>query len=96
MIIEITQYHLPDGRRTTETTTIADSLKDKYELIRKLGLSLTAEVLSTGNVSCTITDNELGDIDISLTKNGPEVQVGIEKMLARFNESTYQDFKESM
>jgi hypothetical protein len=46
------------------------------------GYHLTAEVLATGMVSCTIEGDD-EDVDIEVVSNGPEVQDALARMLAR-------------
>lgn len=46
------------------------------------GCRFEAEVLSTREVSITISDSE-EDLDIAIVKNGPEVKAAMEEMLKR-------------
>lgn len=84
MTIDVTRFHLPDGRRSQETTEIADGCASQVALILSCGCRFTSEILQTGMVSCCIEHPDLGDFDCKVTVNGPEVQRGIETMVMRF------------
>lgn len=96
MQVQVTQFLRPDGRVQQATTELSDEpgLEDKYNLLAELGLRFTAEVLTTGEVS-TCIEHELGDFDMSITPNGPEVQKGMIDMLRRFNENKFHSWKGS-
>lgn len=79
-VIEAIQYLRPNGRKKSISTSLSDDFQPAYEKMCDAGYRLELEVLSTGMVSATISNDE-EDIAISLTKNNNEVNRGIEKML---------------
>src|SRR5260221_6538289 len=79
---EITQYLMPNGKRIKSQTDLPISIKDDYDDMIKHGCRLEAEVLSTGNVSVTISDGE-EDLEIEIIENGPEVRKAIIDMIRR-------------
>lgn len=91
MQIEVTQFHSLNGRQTQETAEVSDDCRSGYELMRDCGCRLTAEVLSTGQISCTIEHPE-GDFDIEITTNGPDVKIGIERMLKQFTRDKFESW----
>lgn len=95
MIVPVTRF-ARHGTQIDDSTEIASDCADRYAAVRECGCRLTAEVLSTGHVSCCIEHPRLGDFDISVTPNGPQVQVGIEKMLLRFTPEKFAAWKESV
>lgn len=94
MNIPVTRFCLPDGRKVFDETTIADDCAEKFAQVQKAGCRITAEILSTGQVSCCIEHPSIGDFDISVTPNGPEVQRGIETMIRRFDPVKCTHWKE--
>lgn len=68
-------------------------MKGKYEEMVRCGLRFTSEVLMNDTVSTCIEEPELGDFDISITKNGPEAQAGMVKMLQAFDENKFHSWK---
>lgn len=79
-----TQFLKPDGARTAVQTFVDDSLKTKVKNIRKSGFEFHIEILTTGQVSGTISDND-GDYAFFVCDNGPEVPMNIEKMINNFD-----------
>ncbi len=79
---DVVQFLMPNGRRRYTSVELPCSTKQQHESLTKSGYWLEAEILTTGQVSVTISDGEK-DIDISLTQNGPEVVSGIVEMLGR-------------
>lgn len=91
MLIPLTQYKMPDGREIPTSCEIRDDLESKYKSIAERGLKLTCEVLMTGEVSLTISNDE-EDYDLELATNGPgenSPRVCLEKMIARFDGVKY-------
>ena len=85
--VPITQFHLPDGRRTQESAPVPAQLKAKVDAILALNLEFTAEVLTTGHVSLCIVDNDLEqDYDCRVCVNGPEVIKELISMIENFDE----------
>lgn len=81
MTVTVIQYFPPNGIRGTRLTEITDELKNEYDDMKAKGYQFEAEVLSTGEVSVTISKDE--DIDIEIVPNGPMVQKALEQMLRR-------------
>lgn len=80
----VVQFFRPFGDRKIEETELPIEVQPAYEEMRKSGCRFEAEVLATGMVSMTISNPKTEeDIDISLTRNGPEVQAGMVEMLKR-------------
>lgn len=91
---EFTQYILPDGWTKSVTIDVADDLRMHIEAIKNMGAKLECEVLTTGEVSLTITDPEEGDFDIELVPNGPEVVGAVDRLIRRFTQEQYQAWQE--
>jgi hypothetical protein len=92
MKIQVLHFFAPYGQREWQTTEVRDSLKEKYDLIQKLGCRITAEILNGGKVSLCIDKPDLDDIDIDICSNGPEVIEVLERMIENFSEDKYLDF----
>lgn len=90
MEVHVTQFIRPSGRRVEATTQLPDDCQEAYDTMLSHSLRFTVEDLSNGVVSTCIEHPELGDFDISLTKNGPEVQAGMVKMLNSFSTEKFQ------
>lgn len=81
---EVVQFLMPDGRRRDTSTKLPMACRPAVEEMQKAGCRFEAEMLTTGEISVTISNPKEGeDIDISLTPNGPEVQAGMIAMLDR-------------
>lgn len=85
--IPFTQYLRPNGRRAAVSIEVAPDVATKAHSIIARGLSFECEVLSTGQVSLTITDPEEGDLDIRVVTNGPGVREAVEDLVRRFGEA---------
>lgn len=77
---EVIQFLFPTGQRRETVTRLPIDAKPFYDEMRKAGCHFEAEILSTSQVSCTISDGE-SDIAIRVTENGPTVQRGMVDML---------------
>lgn len=87
---EFTQYLLPDGRTKEVTIDISDDLRSQYENIRNAGARLECEVLTTSEVSLTITDPEEGvDFAIQVVPNGPDVPKAVDRLIRGFSDEDY-------
>lgn len=82
--IELTQFHLPNGRQEKIQTDISKDFEDAYNFMLSQNCKLEAEVLRTGEVSITITNSD-EDLMIEVVPNGPEVQTAIKKLLKEFH-----------
>lgn len=82
--IPFTQFVAPHGRQKTVFIQVRPDVADKAHSLIARGLSFECEVLSTGEVSATITDPEEGDLDIVVVPNGPGVREAIERMIEEF------------
>lgn len=80
MNVEVTQYLMPDGRKRECTTEISDNVKGLYEEMIQSGYKFEAEMLRTGDISVTISNDE-EDIDSRFIENGPGVQNALVEML---------------
>jgi len=84
MEIPFTQYKLPHGRTESVSIERYGQVARKAEQIIAKGLHFECEILPTGEVSLTITDEKEGDLAIELCPNGPEVNQAIDKLIAEF------------
>jgi anti-sigma regulatory factor (Ser/Thr protein kinase) len=80
--VDVLQFVLPSGMEHKATTDLPDEASEDYKNMVKSGCRFEAEILTTGEVSVTISDGDQ-DIDISVTSNGPEVPAGMVEMLKR-------------
>lgn len=84
MTVDVTQYMRPTGKPVRQTTTVSDDLSTAYAAMKAAGCNLAAETLTTGEISVTIENRELGiDVECEIVTNGPDVQAGYEAMLRR-------------
>lgn len=84
-MIQFTQYLRPNGRPRLVTITLDEEAEDKARRIRAAGFVFEIEELTNGMVSATIADPEQDeDLVFSITANGPEVPVGLRKMIMEF------------
>ena len=81
-VIEMTQFLRPQGRQRKVTMPAPKDMEDDYKQMLEDGFHLEGEMLSTGEVSITVSDDD-ADYDISVIPNGPEVIKAIGRMLQR-------------
>ena len=81
--IPFTQYMRPDGRRVEVSIERPEEICKKAEAIINAGYCFEIEVLTTGLVSMTISDDE-ADHDMEIVDNGPGVPVAVDRMINRF------------
>jgi hypothetical protein len=93
MKVPFTQFIPPHGRQERIEIELADELAPKLEQIAAAGCRLTAEILSTGICSFCIEEPELGDFDITLVVNGPQVPIKITDMIQRFTPELFEQWK---
>lgn len=83
--VTFTRYLMPDGRRTTVTIDCPHDVADKADQLHSRNLVLECEVLRTGEVSLTITDQEEEDVDIRVVPNGPAVPEAVYDLVREFD-----------
>lgn len=84
--ITFTQYVRPHGNRRALTMEVPHDVADKADQLRERHLVLECEVLTTGEVSLTITDQEQEhDVDIRVVPNGPAVPDAVYDLVRRFD-----------
>jgi len=85
--IPFTQYLLPHGRKVEVSIERPKDVYDKAMDIIKTGHRFEVEILITGLVHMTITnDDDDQDQDGEIVNNGPEVPTAVDKMIMRFHE----------
>lgn len=95
--IPFTQFLMPDGRRQQTSIDVGDAEFAAYEKVKAAGFRMTVEMLSDySTVSQCIEDPELGDFDIELCPNGPEVPRRLSAMLLRFDPVLAAKWREEM
>lgn len=77
---KVTQFLYPNGRKQEITTKLPLEGLPAYEEMTKAGCHFEAEMLSTSEVSVTIS-NSNEDIAIRVVENGPSVQRSMMDML---------------
>lgn len=88
MAIPFTQFLRPDGRPTDVTIERGAEVEAKAQAIIARGLRFECEVLRTGHVSLTITDDERGDLAIQLCANSEAVPAAVDRLIERFSLET--------
>lgn len=87
---QLTQFLRPDGESKQVTTDLPIEVEPLYKSMLEAGCQLHAEVLSTQEVSVTVSNVAAEvDIDFSVTQNGPDVISGIVAMLRRESWNTH-------
>ena len=85
MQLEVVQLLRPDGR---ERKIVLDDVPDSYapivDRVRKCGCRLTAEVLTTDQVSFAIEHGE-GDVDVEICPNALGTRDAMFRLLDRFD-----------
>lgn len=72
---------------------LEDECALKADEICKAGCRLTAEVLQTGVCIFAIEEPEIGDYEIAICQNGPNVPIVIANMLREFDPKKFADWK---
>ena len=80
MIVKVTQYMRPKGRPVVLNLKVPYRCQEKYKEICELGLKLTCEQLTNGEVSQAIMSEDGFDYDIKLTK-GAELEENRQQMI---------------
>ena len=82
--ITFTQYIPPNGKKETVTIDRPQHIFDKAEKIREAGFHFEAEVLTAGQVSLTIGDDD-GDWAYEIIPNDPNVAQGVDRLIMNFD-----------
>lgn len=86
----LTQFMRPSGMSTPVATDLPVEVEQLYRQMIEAGCRLECEVLTTGEVSVTVSNVSAEvDIDFSVTKNDRSVHSGIVAMLRRQSWSTH-------
>lgn len=84
--IPFTQYVLPDGRAKEVSIERPAEIGLKAMEILARGWRFECEMLTNGDVSMTVTDDD-EDADIEVVPNGPDVPIAVDRLIERFFES---------
>jgi len=91
MIVQVTEFHLPNGRQTTLEIRVPTFYQRQYQAIIQSGCRLTRETLRTGEVSQTVEGTEF-DYDIIVTPNEvAPVYDALIKLISRFSKTKYAE-----
>lgn len=91
MLIDAVQFIRPNGAQRWGQIEIDDKLENKVKICRDNNVRVEMEVLTTGEVSVTLSHPE-GDIFIRIVENGPKVKDAIEDMYKEITEDKISDF----
>ena len=92
MIANFVQYLRPNGRKKLVTFEVDNDLKDQLDAIDAAGMRLTAEVLTTGQVSFMIEHPKHGDFDGRIVANGPGVPGAVNGLIRRFDRLAFRSW----
>ena len=94
MIIDVTEFQLPNGRQVHRKLEVDDECEGKYKELVGCGCRLTAEALRTGEVSQCIEGSDF-DFDIILTSGDDleENKKKLEEMIMRFDKKSYLEME---
>lgn len=81
--IPFTQFMMPTGRPKPVKIDRPENISDMAHALIAKGYRFECEMLQTGEVSFTITDED-ADHEIEVCDNGPDVPVRIDAMIERF------------
>lgn len=84
MQVQVRQFIRPNGRQEMRFEEIPDRYEDLYKEMQASGCELQAEALTTGELSLTISNKEQ-DVDITITRDDAQVQMGICQLLENAN-----------
>jgi hypothetical protein len=90
MIIEVVEYRLPNGQRIPQQLEVNDKYEEIYKEIQSNELELTAELLRTGQISITVTNENCGDFLIEIVKNDNSLDTHFEELLDKWDSVKYQ------
>lgn len=81
--IPFTQFLQPDGRKTATSIVRPQPIMDKAEQIIAAGFRFECEMLSTGEVSFTISNDD-GDHAIQVCNNDAAVLEAVDRLIQGF------------
>ena len=84
--IPFTQFIPPHGKRRETSFEVSPAIHEKAMRLIAYGLRFECEILSTGEVSLTLTDPVEGDLDIRVVENGPLVRDAVESLVLDYSE----------
>jgi hypothetical protein len=82
--IPFTQYMLPNGRKVDVSIERPSDIAAAAADIINRGYRFECEMLTTGDVSLTIADDD-GDLDIEVVPNGKDVPAAVDRLILRNN-----------
>lgn len=80
VLVKVIQFIRPNGRKEIATTWLPSKCADAYRRMEESGCRFEAEVLTTGEVSLAISDDD-SDRTMRVVENGPVVQQAMCEML---------------
>ena len=89
-VIPFTQYLRPDGRKQPIEVEVFEETAAKAKVILDYGWAFEVEVLTTGQISMTVSDGE-EDRAIELCANDPHINDTLKKLV----DSAYEAAKEN-
>lgn len=92
MQVKVLQFLLPSGRQKLMHVQLSDELEETHKSMIDAGGRLTAEILTTGEVSVCIESSEYGDFVCQVVANGPDVTRALEEMLWGFDPTAFKEF----
>jgi len=92
MMVRVVQFLRPNGRQQECFTDISERCETSYVDMTRAGGRLTAEELTTGEISLCVEHPEHGDFDSRVVVNGPPVTRAIEEMFDAFDVDRFRDF----
>ena len=94
--VQIIHFYRPNGRQELEETDVPDEVGVKFDELTACGCRITAEVLTTGEVSFCIEEPELGDFDGVLVENGPKLIQSFRDLILGFDKDRFISWKAEM
>lgn len=79
-VVELTQYLRPHGTPTKVYTHTDEGHFNRWKTLLEKGYRLECEVLTTGEVSLTVSDDE-ADHRIKICNNGPQVPIALDELI---------------
>lgn len=80
--IPFTQFMRPNGRAVEVSIERPAGIAAKAEALIAKGYHFECEVLTTCEISLTIANDD-GDLDIEVVSNGPDVPLGVDRLIER-------------